>query len=214
MLIIALVLLVAIVPFLLLGDRFEAQLQDWLSGKTHRREFAWGVVGLLAADMLLPVPSSGVCTLAGARLGILWATAAAWLGMSIGSVGGFAVARWLGEPLARRITGAEDMARLRTLSTHYGTLTIALTRPVPILAEAAVFLLGATKLAWQRFLPVVLLSNLAIALAYATLGWFAFERGQLAIALVASVGLPVLATLIARRWLPSAMPLHELESPP
>jgi uncharacterized membrane protein YdjX (TVP38/TMEM64 family) len=207
MLVVTLVLLLAIVPFLLLGDAFEAALRSWLSERARGREFAMGVVALLAADMILPVPSSGVSTLAGARLGIFWATAASWLGMSIGSVGGFALARWLGEPLVRRTIGTEDMHRLTSITHACGSLAIALTRPVPVLAEAAVLLLGATRLAWKKFLPVVLLSNFAIALVYSILGWLSFARGQLAIALAASIALPVLATLIARRLLPGAIPL-------
>jgi uncharacterized membrane protein YdjX (TVP38/TMEM64 family) len=214
MLVVSLVLLVSIIPFVLLGDRFEAQLQNWLSGQTHWREVALGVVVLLGADMVLPVPSSGVSTLAGARLGIFWATAASWLGMTIGSVSGFALARWFGEPLVRRTAGADDLNRLTSVANAYGAMTIALTRPVPILAEAAVLLLGATRLAWKRFLPVTLLSNFAIALMYSTLGSLSYERGQLAFALAASVGLPVLATLIARRWLPSAAPLDPSNESP
>lgn len=211
-LILLLVLLVPIVPFLLLGDRFEAQLQHWLSGQVHRREVVVGVIVLLGADMLLPVPSSGVSTLAGARLGIVWATAASWLGMTIGTVCGFALARWIGEPLVRRAAGRDDMNRLQSLSDNYGALTIALTRPIPILAEAAVLLLGAARLAWGKFLPIMLVSNLAIALVYSALGALAFGRGQLAMALIASVGLPVLVTWIARRWLSSGIQLARSDS--
>jgi 3-dehydroquinate synthase len=126
--------------------------------------------------------------------------------MSIGSVGGFALARWLGEPLVCRTAGTDDMNRLRSVTSAYGTAAIAFTRPVPILAEAAVLLLGATRLSWRKFLPVVLLSNFAVSLAYSVLGWLSFERGQLSIALAASIALPVLATLVAKRLLPSAVP--------
>lgn len=204
MLIVALVLLVPILPFVLLGDGFEDRLQAWLSSRTHVREVVLGVIGLLAGDMVLPVPSSVVSTLAGARLGVGPATGASWLGMTIGSVCGFALARWWGEPLARRLTSANDMTRLVHVTDRFGALALAMTRPVPILAEATVFLLGATRLPWRRFLPIACLSNLAIAFVYAVLGWLSFEHGQMAIALAASIGLPVIATLIARRWLPAA----------
>lgn len=206
MLIVALVLLVPILPFVLLGEGFEERLQTWLSAKTHAREIVMGVVGLLAADMVLPVPSSVVSTLAGARLGVGAATAASWLGMTIGSICGFALARWWGEPLARRLSGDEDMDRLEHVTGRFGAFALAMTRPVPILAEATVFLLGATGLPWKKFLPIACLSNLAIAFVYALLGWLSFERGQLAIALAASIGLPVIATLVARRWLPAGEP--------
>ena len=203
MIIVALVLLAPIVPFIVLGEGFEQRLEQWLGAQLTNRDFALGVVVLLGIDMLLPVPSSVVSTLAGARLGILPATMASWTGMSIGSVLGFLLARWFGEPLARRLAGPEDLARLVQVTDRFGVFALALTRPVPILAEATIFLLGAAGLSWRKFLPVALLSNAAIAFVYAVLGWLSVERGHLAIALAASIGLPVLATLLARRLLPT-----------
>lgn len=202
--IVALVLLVPIVPFLLLGDGFEKRLEHWLSVKVTKGEVATAVVMLLTSDMLLPVPSSVVSTIAGARLGIAAATVASWLGMTLGSVLGFALARWFGEALARRFASREDLQRLEQVTGRFGPLALAVTRPVPILAEATVLLLGATRLAWRHFLPIACLSNLAIAFVYATLGWFSFEHGQLAIALAASIALPLAATFVARWILPNA----------
>lgn len=200
--IVVLILLVPIVPFVVLGEGFETQLNDWLTTKESRPEIAAAVVLLLASDMVLPVPSSVVSTMAGAHLGVPYATAVSWLGMMIGSVLGFSLARWFGEPLARRFSGPEDWARLQEVNKRYGPYALAVTRPVPILAEAMVFLLGTTRLAWSLFLPVACLSNFAIALAYSVLGWMSIKYGQLAIALAASIGLPVIATLLARWLLP------------
>ena len=62
------------------------------------------------------------------------------------------------------------------LSGRYGPWIVVLARPLPILAEASVLLLGVHHLAWRRFLPAVLLSNLGIALAYSGFGNFAKEQ--------------------------------------
>ena len=69
MVLISAVLAVAVVPFLLFGGPLEAQARAWLEGPMPRWARAGVVVGLLAGDVLLPVPSSVVNTFAGAALG-------------------------------------------------------------------------------------------------------------------------------------------------
>ena len=78
---------------------------------------------------------------------------------------------------------------------------LIVTRPLPLLAEAAVLLTGVSGLSWRWFLPCVMLSNLGIALVYSTLGRLAYAQGHLLVALAASIALPILATTIARHVL-------------
>ena len=128
-------------------------------------------------------------------------TAVSWAGMSAGAIAAFALARWLGRPVARRFVGDGELDRMERLSAHYGPLLLVLTRALPVLAEASVLLMGVHRLAWSRFLPAVLLSNLGIALAYAALGDYAAQRHWLPAALGVSMAAPVLAAWFARRLL-------------
>ncbi len=200
---IALVMLVPIVPFIGFGDRLEASVESWFDRSLSSPATAGIVVGVLASDVLLPVPSSFVSTLAGSRLGLWSGAGAIWLGMTVGAAGGFALARWFGRPLAERFAAADDLKRMQALSDRAGPAMLVLTRALPVLAEASVLLLGAMRLPWRRFLPAVALSNLGLALAYAALGHFAYQNGHLAVALVASIALPVLAATLSRQWLPA-----------
>jgi len=201
---IVLVMLVPIVPFIGFGDRLEAGVERWFDESLSKPATAGIVILVLSSDVLLPVPSSFVSTLAGSRLG-LWAGAATvWLGMTAGAVGGFALARWFGRPLAERFAKADDLARMQALSDRAGPSVLVITRALPVLAEASVLLLGAMRLPWRRFLPAVVLSNLGLALAYAALGHYAYQHGSLPVALVASIALPVLATTLSRQLLPMA----------
>jgi uncharacterized membrane protein YdjX (TVP38/TMEM64 family) len=161
------------------------------------------IVGLLATDVLLPVPSSLVSTLGGSQLGTVWGTIASWVGMTAGAALGFALARWLGTPFAHRISHPKDLQRLERASDRYGPLFLVLARGVPVFAEASVLLLGMHRLSWRRFLPVVLASNFGIALAYSAFGTWAAQREWLPLALGISVALPLLWTMMARRWLPA-----------
>src|SRR3954468_7544566 len=68
--IVILVLLVPIVPFLIFGPAFEAEVRHDLNRIDSPWILATLVAAVLATDVFLPVPSSLVSTLAGAKLGI------------------------------------------------------------------------------------------------------------------------------------------------
>ena len=193
---IAVVLAIPIVPFLGFGESLEGRIEGWLDATLPPAAIAGVVVGVLATDVFLPVPSSVVSTFAGEALGFWAATAVSWLGLTIGAVLGFGLARLFGRPLARWLSGDEELGRMDELSGRFGPLILVLTRPVPVLAEASVLFLGATRLPWARFLPPVILSNLGIAAAYSALG----DLVSLWVAVPASIALPLLAATIAH-WL-------------
>jgi uncharacterized membrane protein YdjX (TVP38/TMEM64 family) len=194
LLLIAVVLAVPIVPFLVLGEAFEARIDHWLGEALAPGVVAASVIGLLAADIFLPVPSSAVSALAGHVLGFWKGTAASWCGMTLGAAVAFGLARLLGRPLARRLSSEEDLQRMDRLAARFGVLVVVLARPVPVFAEASVLLMGTTRLAWWRFLAAAGLSNLGISAAYAALG----DRASLPIALAASLALPLVAAAVAR----------------
>lgn len=201
MLLIALALLVPILPFFAFGEALEAKVSAWLDPPPEPAWIALMTVGVLAVDILLPVPSSLVSTFAGSQLGVVAATAASWLGMTAGGVIGFYLAKTFGRPLAARLSTDDDLAQIDQLGRHYGAGVLIVTRALPVLAEAAVLVLGTTALGWRQFLLPVAVSNLGIALVYSLLGHFAQSYGELPLALAASIALPILAATIARRWL-------------
>lgn len=200
--IVAVALLVPILPFIGFGPWLEGRIEGWLDPPPPPGLVALATVLLLSTDVLLPIPSSVVSTVAGAQLGIVLATIASWLGMTVGAVLGFVLAKTCGRPLAVRLSSADDLARLDDVSRRWGPWVLIVTRALPILAEAAVLLFGATRLSWRRFLPVIVLSNLGIAAVYSVLGHLARSQGQLPLAVAASIALPLLATTMARRFLP------------
>ncbi len=200
LLVIVLALLVPIVPFAVLGESLDARVAGWLDPPPAPLTVALLTVAVLAVDVLLPVPSSVVSTFAGSQLGLVTATIASWLGMTIGAVVAFWLARAFGRPLAVRFSAREDIDEMDWLARRFGTWVLIVSRPLPILAEAAVLFLGTTSMSWRGFLPPVCLSNLGIALVYSILGRIAQSYGALPLALGASVALPLLATTMAR-WL-------------
>jgi uncharacterized membrane protein YdjX (TVP38/TMEM64 family) len=203
LLVVTVVLLVPVVPFLFFAKPIEQWLACWSKDPPNRFVTGALVVGLLSTDVVLPIPSSLVSTLAGSQLGTVGGTVASWLGMSIGAGIGFGVARRWGRPVARRLASDEDLHRLDDLARQYGGAMLVVTRALPLLAEATVLLVGLHRLPWWRFWPPILLSNLGIALAYSFFGEVAARNQWLPAALGVSLGLPILMAVAVRRFVPS-----------
>lgn len=194
------ILLLPIIPFVLFGERMEAAVEAW---KEHPPAAPWvaaAVIGLLSTDILLPIPSSVISTLAGVELGILAGTLTSWIGMSLGAIGGFALARYCGPRFAGWFSRTEDLDRAHQLADRFGPVILAIARGVPVLAEATVLWMGLHNLSWRKFLPPVLLSNLGLSLAYAALGRWTEKYAGLAPALAIAVALPVILAFAFQRW--------------
>jgi uncharacterized membrane protein YdjX (TVP38/TMEM64 family) len=186
------VLAIPIVPFLLFGQQIEAGLQAWKEHPPAPWIVALAVVGLLATDIFLPIPSSLVSTLAGWQLGTALGALAAWMGMNLGAGIGFVLARRWGQPFVARLTRQADLERTNLLARRFGPTLLVIGRGVPVLAEATVLLVGMHGLSWRAFLPPVLLANLGLAIAYAAFGTIAERYQWLPLALAVSIALPVL----------------------
>jgi uncharacterized membrane protein YdjX (TVP38/TMEM64 family) len=106
--IVTLVLLAPAIPFLVVGDRLDRMVEAWLDPPPSPPAIALMTVALLSSDIFLPIPSSLVSTFAGSQLGILAATGASSLGMTLGAVIGFTLARTCGRPLVARFSATES----------------------------------------------------------------------------------------------------------
>lgn len=208
------VLLVPVLPFLLFGEQFEAWLRGFADRSHSDLLTASLIIGLLATDILLPVPSSVISTLSGWQLGWWQGTLATWIGMNLGAVIGFALARKCGRPVALWFSKEQDLERMRELSERYGPLVLVLTRAVPVFAEASVLMVGIHRISWRSFLPAIVLSNLGIALAYAAFGDYAEKNQWLPLALGVSIAIPVLMAAAAGRFLPGKRDTASEATPP
>jgi uncharacterized membrane protein YdjX (TVP38/TMEM64 family) len=86
-------LCIPLAPFFIIG---ELPGERWLSATDDQaRLFALAGAGLLASDILLPIPSSVVGTILGARLGFAAGFLATFAGLMTGQVIAYAASRWL-----------------------------------------------------------------------------------------------------------------------
>ena len=193
---IILAMLVPLLPFLAWAKQINQWYEYYVTNPPPAPVTVGLVVGSLATDIFLPVPSSVVSTLAGSQLGTAGATLASFVGMTLGAIIGFAVARAWGRSLALWFSKEEDLARMEELSEKLGPTVLVITRAVPILSEAGVLLMGVNGLSWRKFMPPVLLSNLGLSFVYAISG----ENFPILYAICGAIALPVLAACVVR-WM-------------
>ncbi len=179
-----------LIPFALWEDPMNA----WAGAMLHAqrsKEFSFGaIVLLLLADIVLPIPSSIVSTSAGYLLGFPLGAAAGWMGMTSACVGGYALGRFAGKGLLGRLLSAEDMAMAARDFERRGDWMLAVSRPVPMLAEASVIMAGAMARPFARFFAVTALANLGISLVYAAAGAFSAGLDSFLLAFLAAMVLP------------------------
>ncbi|MCA9257573.1 MAG: VTT domain-containing protein [Planctomycetales bacterium] len=201
LLLVTAVLILPVVYMAVWGESFTGSLQRWQEAPPAPAVLFAAVVAILVSDVVLPVPSGPVATLAGSQLGATQGTLAAWCGMSLGAIIAFALARKWGRPLAERLSGKEQFQEAEQTCQRHGAWLLLLARPLPILAEASALVVGALQLPWRSFLPPVLLSNAVLAAIYAALGSWASERGWLGAAVCASAAAPLaVGAFLSRRW--------------
>jgi uncharacterized membrane protein YdjX (TVP38/TMEM64 family) len=196
----AIVLAVILLPFALWGDGVEQAAGRLVADARARSPAAMLlIVGLLASDILLPVPSSLVSTAAGYLWGFAAGALVSTIGMTLGCVLGYGLVRLAGQAARRRWCSHRDVPLIRRLDDRYNDWLIVLCRPVPVLAEASVFYAALAGVRLPRFLLLSTSSNLGISLVYAGVGGYAATLDAFLLAFFAAMVIPGLILLGTRR---------------
>lgn len=207
-LIISIALLIPIIPFVIFGSWMESTIITWLEQSfVSERPLTVSAIttGLLAADILLPIPSSVVCTWAGRALGIIPGLAVNWIGLNLSCVVGYWLGRLFGAPVANRLASVETTEKLHNVRGTTTAWMLTICRAVPVLAEASVLLAGLQRLPARQFYPPVIAANLGIAIAYSVLGSFSSEHGWFPAAVAISCALPL---ILLSTWKRSSLNLE------
>lgn len=133
--------------------------------------------GLLASDVVLPVPSSILMIANGALFGM-------WTGTAIStaaSVLSAAIGFWLGRRGRRFVASSAAGEEESQWLSRWGGLAIAVSRPVPLLAESIAIAAGTTTLRWSTLLISSFCGTLPAAFVYAYAGARSIEPGGAAV---------------------------------
>jgi uncharacterized membrane protein YdjX (TVP38/TMEM64 family) len=174
--VLGLVMVAVILPFMVSGEALDAWARAaFAPGRPLGLAAQASCVGLLAGDVLLPVPSSLVSATATVAWGPWRGGALVAVGMTLGSIFGCALGRWAGRERVRRWLGPSEDERLRRLYERHGEWIVLTLRPVPVLAEASAVFAGVGRMPWGRYLALSTVANVVVALFYAAAG--AWLRG-------------------------------------
>lgn len=177
---------------------FEQQIQNFLSHLEHflpstpaqMLTLAVLLIGLLALDVVLPVPSSMVALFAVATLGSVGGYLVIFIGLCLGAGLGYALGAGYFRLLSSRL--GLHQRQPGQLAYRLGTLSLICLRGVPVLAETSVVAAGMQRYPLRAFTLVTTLANAGLALAYSAIGSFLVAQNALLVTLLAGMVLPAL----------------------
>jgi membrane protein DedA with SNARE-associated domain len=196
-----LITIIVLVPFMVWDEQITGWVLEFRQSAQEKWLLTTGVViGLLAADIVAPIPNSILATASGYILRFVGGTLASTAGMVLNCVIGYWIGLRAGRPTIGRFVGDLELSRLERLTARFGYWAVALTRGLPVLGEAALIFAGMSRMPWWRFLVVSVLSSLGLSAVYAATGAFVGEvEGNFAYAFLASNGIAALGMLIMSR---------------
>ena len=160
--------------------------------------WAWAAgIGLLAADLVLPVPGTVVMSALGYVYGVVIGGLVATVGSIIAGLCGYGVGRLIGDKAARRWLGDLDFEKGKLLFARGGGWMIALSRSLPILPEAISCTAGLVRMPFGRFLAALTCGSLPVGYLFAWIG--VAGRDAPGWALAFSLLAPALLWLVAKK---------------
>lgn len=149
------------------------------------------VILLLALDSVALIPHGLIGALAGASLSWPAAALATWMGIMAASLIAYALGRFAGGPLARRLIGESDLAAAQKRAQGISALVLFATRPVPVIGEVILIAAGIARYSLRKFLLAIGSANTVLALAYTGLGGAIGESNPDELLMIATIGIPV-----------------------
>lgn len=191
-----------LIPFGIWGEGLEIMFsqEGTINLLQSYGNWAWLVgMGLLMADLLLPLPNSLIMSAFGYVYGWFWGGALAVAGSFLAGALGYELCRRIGEKAVSWILGEKDRSRGEKLFSTSGGWLVALSRWLPVLTEVVACLAGLNRMPSRRFYLSLFAGTLPLGFTYAAIGAVGVENPTWAI--VVSVLLPPVLWWGFRKWL-------------
>ena len=194
----SLLLLIIIAPFLVWGEMFDstgyAGTLEWLK---NQGSWAWLVgIGLLCADILLPVPGTVVMSALGYMYGWMLGGVISAGGSFLSGMIAYTACRVAGRPVAVWIAGESSLSEGEGwFAKQSAGWLVALSRWTPVLPEAIACLAGLALMPLRRFTLALACGSIPLGFAFAAIG--ALGTSHSGAALTLSAVLPVLLYAVA-----------------
>jgi len=148
-------------------------------------------ISLLAADILLPIPSSVVMTFNGSLFRLIPGAFVSLVGLMIGAVLGYWLSRLYGKKVVQLIAGRRADEKVGPFFERFGVVAVVLSRPIPLVAEMVTCMAGTADMRFGRFLTAQLIGGIPLAVGYAWAGEFAVEQNSVFLGLFIAVAVPI-----------------------
>jgi len=175
---------ISVSTFLLWGESLDAVFSQeacvtWFQ---EIKPVAWAAaIGLLVADLFLPIPSPGVIAALGSIYGIAGGAFFGAVGSVLSGLTAYGLARLAGRKGIRYIASEQESKRFGKFFDRWGGLGIIMSRMMPILPEVLCVLAGLAKMNFGRFFGALLLGSVPAAILFAWIGhvsaaqpWYGF----------------------------------------
>lgn len=172
------------------GDAAVAWISSW---------GPWGslaVIGLLVADLFLPIPASPVMSAAGYLYGFWMGGMLSALGSFAAGMTGYLLCRGFGRGIAARLAGEKELSDHHTLFQLFGPWLVAASRLLPLLPEVVSCLAGLTRMPLRVFLGALACGAVPVGFVYAGIGAAGQQHPRLALGL--SLMIPPVLWLLVR----------------
>ena len=180
--VIGLVLFITL-PFFIFGEQIEQVfagngVASWLQDFGG---YAWAAaIGLLVADLAIPVPTTAVMAALGMVYGPVLGGIIAGFGSIASGLVGYGLCRKLGRPFALWLSGEKGLAEGEKLFQNLGGWIVAMSRWLPVVSEVVACLAGLSKMPFPVFCCCLSLQFclVGIFIFYHWLSWWKSSRND------------------------------------
>jgi uncharacterized membrane protein YdjX (TVP38/TMEM64 family) len=177
------------------GEVLVARLEE-------SRQWAWlACIGLLVADLLLPIPGTVVMSALGAVYGFWLGGMLAALGSMLAGMSGYGVGRFFKEGFSKKWLGERDFEKGRKLFDRNGALVVAVSRALPIFPEVLACMAGLLRMPFRKFLLALACGSVPMGFLFAWIGTVGRESPAWGLAF--SLGAPAVlwgAAAVWKKW--------------
>jgi uncharacterized membrane protein YdjX (TVP38/TMEM64 family) len=187
-----------LIPFILFGDSLENWTNYFFQSQPTALIASLVIGTLLSIDIVTPVPSSIVSTAGGYFLGFIWGTIISLVGMTISCLIGYWLGARFGRAATERFMDQKEISRFESLQKRYGDWILIISRSIPLLAETSVLFAGIGRMKLDRFVFMIVISNLGISMVYAGVGAYSSHINSFILAFAGAVLFPGIMIVILK----------------
>ncbi|WP_292486629.1 TVP38/TMEM64 family protein [Methanohalobium sp.] len=148
------------------------------------------IILMLIIDLVIPVPSSVLMTLAGSLYGFFWGVLIGTLGSLLASITGFCLTRYIRKRKALTFIDESEQKSMNKWFTQWGEGILILSRMVPMLTETMSCFAGLTGISFLRFLVIIIIGTIPVTVYYSYFGSHLHSVSEWSFPLAAGVIIP------------------------